>query len=71
LGAAIGALAGGGSGALIGAGAGAAAGLGGAALTGKKDIVVPAETMLSFVLRDDVVVHRGMVRPGSEPRPGV
>jgi hypothetical protein len=71
LGAAIGALAGGGSGALIGAGAGAAAGLGGAALTGKKDIVVPAETMLSFVLRDDVVVHRGMVRPGNEPRPGV
>jgi hypothetical protein len=58
LGAALGALAGGGSGALIGAGAGAAAGLGGAALTGQKDVVVPAETILTFVLRDDVAVPR-------------
>jgi hypothetical protein len=57
LGAAIGALAGGGSGALIGAGAGAAAGTGAAALTGKKNVILPAETMLTFTLHDDVALH--------------
>jgi len=48
LGALIGGLAGGGKGAAIGALAGAGAGTGGAAFTGNKDIVLPAESALSF-----------------------
>lgn len=56
LGAAIGALAGGGKGALIGAGAGAAAGTGGAAATGKEDVSFPAETPLTFSLRRPVTI---------------
>jgi hypothetical protein len=51
LGAIIGGLAGGGKGAAIGALAGAGAGGGGAALTGNKDIVLPAESVLSFKLQ--------------------
>lgn len=47
-GAVIGGLLGGGKGALIGAGAGGAAGTGVAAATGKKEAVIPAESMLSF-----------------------
>ena len=54
LGAAIGALAGGGKGALIGAGAGAAAGTAGAAATGKEDVSIPVETLLNFSLRAPV-----------------
>ena len=54
LGALIGGLAGGGKGALIGAGAGAGAGTAGAALTGKKDVVLPAETLLTFRLEEAV-----------------
>jgi hypothetical protein len=50
-GAIIGALAGGGKGAAIGAGAGAAAGTAGAAATGKKDIRIPVETILTFRVR--------------------
>lgn len=50
-GAIIGALAGGGTGAAIGAGAGAAAGTAGAAATGKKDIRIPVETLLTFTVR--------------------
>jgi hypothetical protein len=50
LGALIGGLAGGGKGAAIGALAGAGAGTGGAAFTGNKDIVLPAESVLSFKL---------------------
>lgn len=50
LGALIGGLAGGGKGAAIGAGAGAGAGTAGAAATGKKEIGVPAETLLTFPL---------------------
>jgi hypothetical protein len=53
-GAAIGALAGGGMGALIGAGAGAAAGATTAFFTGKKNVSIPAETLLSFRLRQPV-----------------
>ncbi len=53
-GAAIGALAGGGMGALIGAGAGAAAGTAGAAITGKKQVTLPAETVLTFTLESPV-----------------
>jgi hypothetical protein len=55
-GAAIGAIAGGGVGALIGAGAGAAAGTGGAALTGRKNVYLPVETVLSFRLKSPVAV---------------
>jgi hypothetical protein len=56
LGAALGAIAGGPKGALIGAGAGAAAGTAGAALTGKKNVRVPAESLLSFSLTAPVTV---------------
>jgi len=49
-GALIGALAGGGKGAAIGALAGGAAGTGAGAFTGNKDIVLPAESSLSFKL---------------------
>lgn len=50
LGAIIGALAGGGKGAAIGAAAGGGAGAGGAAFTGNKEIVLPAESAVSFEL---------------------
>jgi hypothetical protein len=56
-GAGIGALAGGGEGALIGAGAGAAAGTVGSALTGKREIRLPPEYLLSFVLREPITVE--------------
>ncbi len=56
IGAAIGAIAGGGKGALIGAGAGAAAGTVGEGLTGKKDVSLPAETHLRFVLTNGISV---------------
>ena len=49
-GALIGGLAGGGKGALIGALLGGGAGTAGAAYTGEKEIVLPAESMLSFKL---------------------
>jgi hypothetical protein len=50
LGAIIGGIAGGGKGAAIGALAGAGAGTAGAAFTGNKDIVLPAESIVSFKL---------------------
>ena len=50
LGAAIGAIAGGGKGAAVGGLVGAAAGTGGAYATGKKEIELPAETGLTFRL---------------------
>jgi len=50
LGALIGGLAGGGKGALLGAMAGGGAGTAGSAFTGNKQIVLPAETMLTFRL---------------------
>jgi hypothetical protein len=56
LGALIGGLAGGGKGAAIGAGAGLGAGGAGAAFTGNKDIVLPAESALSFTLSQPVEV---------------
>ncbi|MGH9737915.1 MAG: hypothetical protein ACRD4X_04930 [Candidatus Acidiferrales bacterium] len=49
-GAIVGALAGGGKGAAVGALAGGGAGTAGAAFTGKRDIVLPAETRLHFKL---------------------
>lgn len=55
-GALIGGLAGGGKGAAIGALAGAGAGTAGGAFTGNKDIVLPAETSLSFKLLKPVDV---------------
>lgn len=53
-GALIGGVAAGPMGALAGAGAGAGAGTAGAYLTGKKDIRLPAETLLTFRLRSAV-----------------
>ena len=55
-GALIGALAGGGKGAAIGAAAGAGAGTAGAAFTGNKEITLPAETALSFKLKQPIEV---------------
>jgi hypothetical protein len=55
-GALIGALAGGGKGAAIGAAAGAGAGTAGAAFTGNKDIVLAAESALTFRLTQPVEV---------------
>src|SRR6266404_2832411 len=55
-GALIGALAGGGKGAAIGALVGGGAGTAGAAFTGNKDIVLPAETVLSFKLLQPIEV---------------
>lgn len=56
-GAVIGGLAGGGLGALVGAGVGAGAGTVGAVVTGRKNVVLPPETRLSFVLRDPVRIR--------------
>jgi hypothetical protein len=49
-GALIGALAGGGKGAAIGAAAGAGAGTGVAAATGKQEVTIPAESVLTFAI---------------------
>ena len=57
-GALIGGLAGGGKGALIGGLIGAGAGTAGAGLTGKKDIVIPAESTLTFKLERAVHVKQ-------------
>jgi hypothetical protein len=54
LGAIIGGLAGGGKGAAIGALAGGGAGTAGTALTGNKQIVLPAETLLTFSLERSI-----------------
>jgi hypothetical protein len=56
IGAAIGAIAGGGKGAAIGAGVGGAAGAGGVAATRGKAAEVPAETRLSFRLREPITI---------------
>jgi hypothetical protein len=53
-GAGIGAIAAGGFGALVGAAAGTVAGTATAVITGKKNVGVPAETMLAFPLRSQV-----------------
>lgn len=57
VGALIGGLAGGGKGAGIGALAGGGAGTGGAAFTGNKDIVLAAESALSFKLEQSLEVR--------------
>jgi hypothetical protein len=58
LGGIIGALAGGGKGAAIGAAAGAGAGTGGSALTGNKEIVLPAESDVTFELSAPLDIKR-------------
>lgn len=58
LGALIGGLAGGGKGALIGGLVGAGGGTAGAAFTGNKEIIIPAETPLTFRLERSVTVGR-------------
>ena len=58
LGALIGGLAGGGKGAAIGAAAGAGAGTAGAAFTGKADVVLPAETALTFKLKEPLEIKK-------------
>jgi hypothetical protein len=58
LGALIGGLAGGGKGALIGAAAGAGAGTAGTAFTGNKEIVLPAESAVSFTLKAPLKIRR-------------
>ena len=58
-GAIVGGLAGGGKGALIGALAGAGAGTAGSAMTGNHEIVLPAETLLTFRLERPIHVTAG------------
>jgi hypothetical protein len=58
LGGIIGGLAGGGKGAAIGLLAGGGAGTGGAALTGNNDIVLPAESAVSFALTQSLQVSQ-------------
>jgi hypothetical protein len=57
VGALIGGLAGGGKGAAIGAIAGAGAGTAGSAFTGNKDIVLAAESALSFKLKEPLQIE--------------
>jgi hypothetical protein len=56
LGAILGGLAGGGRGALIGGLAGAGAGATGSALTGNRELVIPAESYLTFRLERNVAL---------------
>lgn len=58
LGGIIGGLAGGGKGAAIGLAAGGGAGAGGAAFTGNKDIVLPAESVVSFALSHSLEIRQ-------------
>jgi hypothetical protein len=69
LGALIGGIAGGGKGAAIGALAGGGAGTAGAAFTGNKEIVLPAETLLTFRLEHSVhIVEQGAEEPQLQQR---
>jgi hypothetical protein len=65
-GAIVGALAGGGKGAAIGALAGGGAGTAGAAFTGKKDIVLPAETRLHFKLAQPLTLPAAGPAPSAD-----
>lgn len=58
LGALIGGLAGGGKGALIGGLAGAGGGTAAGAYTGSRDVVIPAESRVSFTTRNSIAVRR-------------
>ena len=57
-GALIGGIAGGGKGALIGGLVGAGAGTAGAAFTGNKELTVPAESVVTFKLRNSITVQQ-------------
>jgi hypothetical protein len=57
LGMLLGGLAGGGRGVAIGGLAGAGAGTAGAGLTGTHDLVIPAESIVHFKLKDDLVIE--------------
>ncbi|MBI3405204.1 MAG: hypothetical protein HY046_07070 [Acidobacteria bacterium] len=57
LGALIGGLAGGGKGLAIGAASGAGAGTAGAAVTGKREVRLPAESLLTFRLAEPLIVQ--------------
>jgi hypothetical protein len=70
LGALIGGLAGGGKGAAIGALAGGGAGTAGSAFTGNKQIVLPAETLLTFRLETPIrITERGRGRDAGSQDP--
>ncbi len=58
VGALIGGLAGGGKGALIGGLLGGGGGAAGSAFTGNKDLVLPAESILTFVLQNSVTIRQ-------------
>jgi hypothetical protein len=58
LGGIIGGLAGGGKGAAIGLAAGGGAGAGGSAFTRNKDIVLPAESLISFELSHSLEIRQ-------------
>jgi len=58
LGGIVGALAGGGKGAAVGMAAGAGAGAGGSAFTGNKEIVLPAESDVTFELTQELKLER-------------
>ena len=58
LGMLIGGVASGGTGLVIGGLAGAGAGTAGAGLTGNRDLVIPAESIVHFTLKDDLEVQR-------------
>ncbi|HZC43631.1 MAG TPA: BON domain-containing protein [Acidobacteriaceae bacterium] len=58
IGALIGGLAGGGKGALVGGLVGGGGGAAGSAFTGNKDLVIPAESILTFVLERSLTVTR-------------
>jgi hypothetical protein len=58
LGGIIGGLAGGGKGAAIGLAAGGGAGAGGSAFTANKDIVLPAESVISFQLSHSLEIRQ-------------
>jgi hypothetical protein len=73
VGAIIGAITGGGKGAAIGGGVGAAAGAGTQAVTRGRQIIVPAESVVTFRLDQPLRVtaaDRGITRNGSLYRPG-
>jgi hypothetical protein len=57
LGMLIGGVASGGTGLLIGGLAGAGAGTAGAGLTGNRDLVIPAESIVHFTLKDDLEIQ--------------
>jgi len=66
-GALIGGLAGGGKGALIGGLVGAGAGTAGAAFTGNKELTVPAESVVTFKLRNSITVQQSAPDSSQSP----